>query len=254
MPSIADQSILIIGGSSGIGLGVAHLALAQKSRVFISSSNQSRISGAIESLRKLYPDGAIEGFPCDLKSADVESNLEKLLIEVITANNGELLNHVVFTAADSLPIKPLSEVDLYFIRSAGQIRFMAPLLLGKLAPRFIKPSYESSITLTSGTVARKPVLQWPVISGYMSGLEGVTKSLALELKPIRVNLVMPGAVDTELWGKGETRRATVEMMKSMTFQGRVALADEIAEAYIYIMRDTNVNGATLNTDGGEALH
>ncbi|CRG91888.1 hypothetical protein PISL3812_08942 [Talaromyces islandicus] len=253
MPSISSHSVLIIGGSSGIGHAVAQLTLDQNARVFISSSNAARISNAVDSIREKFPHGSIKGFPCDLKSAKVESNLEKLLTQVVAANDGQLLDHIVFTAGDQLPIKPLTDIDHDFIHDAGQVRFVAPLLVGKLAPRFLKQSYISSFTLTGGMIARKPSPAWSVVAGYMSGLEGMTKNLALDLKPIRVNLVLPGAVDTDLWGTLEDRKSTMEMLKKVSFQERVASAAEVAESYIYLLRDTNATGSTVTTHGGAIL-
>jgi NAD(P)-dependent dehydrogenase (short-subunit alcohol dehydrogenase family) len=253
MPSIANQSILILGGSSGIGYAVAQLALAQNMRIFISSSNPTRISSAVDSLRKEFPAGSIDGFPCDLKSLDIESNLENLFAQIITVNNGQLLDHIVFTAGDKLAMKALSEIDIDFIRAAGQVRFTAPLLIGKLAFRFVKRNYISSFTITGGAVAQKPQPDWSVIAAYMSGLEGMVRNLALDLKPIRVNLVTPGSVDTELWGTGAERKSFVEALSKETFQGRVASPQEAGEAYLYLLRDTNATGAVVSTNGGYLL-
>lgn len=253
MPSISKHSVLIIGGSSGIGHAVAELALDQNTRVFISSSNPARISNAVNSIREKFPDGSIEGFPCDLKSAQVESNLEKLLTQVVAANDGQLLDHIIFTAGDALALRPLTEIDHEFIYNAGKVRFFAPLLVAKLAPRFVKQSYVSSFTITGGMIARKPSPSWSVAAAYMSGLEGMTKNLALDLKPIRVNLILPGGVDTDLWGSVEERKGTMEMLKNISFQGRVASAAEVAESFIYLLRDTNATGSTITTDGGFVL-
>jgi NAD(P)-dependent dehydrogenase (short-subunit alcohol dehydrogenase family) len=253
MPSIANQSILILGGSSGLGYGVAQLALAQNMHIFISSSNPTRVSSAVHSLRKEFPAGSIDGCPCDLKSLNVESNLENLFAQVIAVNNGQLLDHVVFTAGDKLATKALCEIDIDFIRAAGQVRFIAPLLIGKLAFRFVKQSYISSFTITNGAVAQKPQPDWSVVAGYMSGLEGMVRNLALDLKPIRVNLVTPGSVDTELWGTGEERRGLVEALSKTAFQGRVASPQEVGEAYLYLLRDTNATGSVVSTNGGYLL-
>ena len=253
MPSVVNQSVLILGGSSGLGYGVAQLALAQNMRIFISSSNPARISSAVDSLRKEFPAGSIDGLPCDLESLNVEFNLENLFTRVIAVNNGELLDHVVFTAGDKLATKVLSEIDIDFIRAAGQVRFIAPLLIGKLAFRFVKRSYISSFTITNGAVAQKPLPDWSVVAGYMSGLEGVVRNLAVDLKPIRVNLVTPGLVDTELWGTGEERKAIIEELSKKAFQGRIASAQEAGEAYLYLLKDTNATGSVVSTNGGYLL-
>ncbi|KAL1979261.1 hypothetical protein VTN96DRAFT_6337 [Rasamsonia emersonii] len=251
MPSISGQAIVIIGGSSGIGFAVARLALAEGASVSIVSSNPTRVANAVKRLQAEFPQGKIAGYDCDLKKEDVEARLEQVLTAARASNNGAPLDHIVFTAGDSLAMKPIQDIDVDFIRQAGQVRFVAPLLVAKLAPRFLKPSYTSSLILTSGSVSQKPLPNWSVVASYASGLDGMTRNLALDLKPLRVNLVIPGAVDTELWG--ENREKLVAEMAKTAFLGKVATAEEVAEAYIYLMKDTNATGSAVSTNGGGLL-
>jgi NAD(P)-dependent dehydrogenase (short-subunit alcohol dehydrogenase family) len=97
MPSIASQSILVIGGSSGIGAAVAKLAAAEGCRVSIASSNPTRVANALAKLKAASPSAEIAGYTCDLSHEDVEVRLEKLFAEVTTAT-GSQLDHIVFTA------------------------------------------------------------------------------------------------------------------------------------------------------------
>jgi NAD(P)-dependent dehydrogenase (short-subunit alcohol dehydrogenase family) len=129
MPSISSQSVVIIGGSAGIGLAVAKLALKEGVRVAIASSNPTRVATAVENLKKEFPGGQITGHECNLKADDVEARLEKVLTEAAAANGGNTLDHIIFTAGDTLPIRSLKEIDIDFIREAGQVRFVAPLLI-----------------------------------------------------------------------------------------------------------------------------
>ncbi|KAH8804853.1 short-chain dehydrogenase [Xylogone sp. PMI_703] len=251
MPSISGLSILIIGGSSGIGFAVAKLALQEGVKVAIASSNHIRVATAVDNLKKESPSGQITGHQVDLKLGDVEANLEKLFTEVVTANGGNALDHVIFTAGDALAIKAMEDIDVNFILEAGKVRFVAPLLVAKILPRFIKSTYKSSFIITTGTISQKAVANWSVVSSYMTGLHGMTRNLAVDLKPIRVNLVSPGAVDTELWG-ADREKKIVEFSKT-SFMGRVASAEEVAESYIYLMKDTNATGSVVSTNGGSIL-
>jgi NAD(P)-dependent dehydrogenase (short-subunit alcohol dehydrogenase family) len=251
MPSITGQSIVIIGGSAGIGLAVAKLALKEGVRVTIVSSNPTRIDTAIDNLKKEVHDCQITGYECNLKAEDVEARLEKVFIEIVAANDGNSLDHIIFTAGDQLAIRSLKEIDINFIREAGQVRFVAPLLIAKLAPRFVKNSYSSSLILTTGAVSQKPVADRSVAASYFSGLHAMTRNLAVDLKPIRVNLVSPGAVDTELWGPN--RESLIAQFSKTAFMERVATADEVAESYVYLMKDTNATGSTVSTNGGVLL-
>lgn len=135
MAPIKNSTVLVIGGSSGIGYGVARKCLTEGANVHIASSNASRVQESIESLKQTTSDAQITGHVCDLAGQDVESHLEKLL------NAAGPLDHLVFTAGDKLPIKSLDSIDLDDINRAGHIRFAVPLLLGKLAPRFLKPGF-----------------------------------------------------------------------------------------------------------------
>jgi NAD(P)-dependent dehydrogenase (short-subunit alcohol dehydrogenase family) len=132
MPSISGAAILVLGGSSGIGFAVAEKCLTEGARVFISSSNSGRIARAVGALQVTVPNGQVSGHLCDLSHDDVESRLDRLFAEI-----GQL-DHIVFTAADSLAIKPLQDVDLDYIKRSGHIRFFVPLLVAKVGSRFLK--------------------------------------------------------------------------------------------------------------------
>jgi NAD(P)-dependent dehydrogenase (short-subunit alcohol dehydrogenase family) len=243
MSPIENTTILVIGGSSGIGYGVAEKALAERAAVHIASSNASRVQESTKSLQQRFPDAQIFGHVCDLAGPDVEKSLECLLTTVGP------LDHIVFTAADRLAIQPLDAIDLDAIHRAGHIRFAVPLLLAKLAPRFVNPGYRSSITLTTGAASQKPIPNWSLIAGYLTGLHGLTQNLALDLKPMRVNLVSPGAVATPLWGSA----GVPEGLKNSTTLGKIGTAEEVAEAYIYLMKDTNATGSCVSTNAGSLL-
>lgn len=243
MSTIKNKSILIIGGSSGIGYGVADRALAEGAKVYIASSNASRVQRSVDNLKKKYPGADISGRTCDLLDPDVEKNLENVLKSV------NLLDHIVFTAGDALTIVPLDSINLEAIHKAGHIRFAVPLLLAKLTPRYLKSGYQSSLTLTTGAGGEKPFPNWSLVAGYLTGLQGLTRNLALDLKPIRVNLVSPGVVDTPLHGPG----GVSDEMKKYTALGKVGTPEEVAEAYLYFMKDTNVTGSCISTNGGALL-
>ncbi|EYE91745.1 oxidoreductase, short chain dehydrogenase/reductase family [Aspergillus ruber CBS 135680] len=243
MAPIKETNILVVGGTSGIGYGVARRCLVEGANVHIASSNVSRVSESIDSLKQLFPDAHVTGHVCDLGGQDVEKRLEKLLTTV------RPLDHLVFTAGDNISIKSLKDIDLDTIHRAGHVRFFVPLLLGKLAPRFLRPGFRSSFTLTTGSLSEKPLPNWSLVAGYATGLHGMTRSMALDLKPLRVNLVSLGAVETPLWGpKGVPTGA-----ERSTTLGKVGTIDEVAEAYVYFMKDTNATGSVISTNGGALL-
>jgi NAD(P)-dependent dehydrogenase (short-subunit alcohol dehydrogenase family) len=248
MPPISGQSILIIGGSSGIGAAAAKLAAAEGVKVSIASSNPTRIANAVKAIEKSVANAKITGYTIDLTSDDVEDLLEKLFSDVTTAN-GAKLDHII-TTANTVNMKPLADVTADYLRDSTKFSLIVPMLIGKLAPRFLNPSYKSSIILTSGRIAEKPVKGYTMGAFRATGLYGLTRALALDLAPLRVNIVSPGATETEMWGDEQQRAQRREMMKNRMLLGKVGDAEEVGEAYIYLMKNSNSTGSVVSSDGG----
>jgi NAD(P)-dependent dehydrogenase (short-subunit alcohol dehydrogenase family) len=251
MPSITRQSVLVIGGSAGIGAAVAKLAAAQGCRISIASSNPIRVDNAVTKLRAAVPNVEVAGYTCDLNHDEVETRLEKLFEEVTNAT-GTLLDHIIFTAGLISP-RPVSEFTVDYLRNAGHLAFSTPLLMAKLAPRFLNDSYKSSIIFTSGQVGQKPISGYTIGSTLAAGVFGMTRNLALDLAPRRVNVVSPGPTDTELWGTEEARTQRRETLKAVALLGKVGTAEEVGEAYIYLMKDTNATGSIVSSNGGSLI-
>ena len=252
MPPISGQSLLVIGGSSGIGAAVARLAAEQGARVSIASSNSKRVTNAVEKIKTQASirDTHIRGFTIDLSQPDVEQALEKLLTETTVDSR---LDHIVVTAGQA-GILPVTRVDRAYLLSQAQLTVVVPTLLAKLAPRFLKPNYTSSLVFCGGRLGEKPIKGWPAAAAYAAGLDGLTRALALDLAPLRVNVVHPGATETEIWGPTpEARRATKEFFASTALLGKVGAPEEVAEAFVYLLRDSNITGTSLHSSGGILL-
>lgn len=235
--------------NTGLGFAVAEASLESGAFVTISSSSSSRVESSVEALKKSYPAGKVQGYGCDLSKPTVEKDIEDLFTKT-----GKV-DHIVFTAGDKLASVPIQEATYEFIQRAGQVRFIAPLLVAKVGSRYLEKSPQSSITLTTGTVAEHPIPNWSVVASYAAGLHGMTKNLAIDLKPIRVNLVSPGFVDTELW-KDMSTGEKEEMMKGIADKvptGKVAKPEDVAEAYLWLMKDSNVTGFVASSDSGSRL-
>ena len=193
---LSGKRILVIGGSSGIGYCVAEASVESGASVIISSSNETKIKASIDNLLKTYPSAKdrVSGYPCDLSSPSLESNIEKLLSQC-----GGKLDHIVFTAGGKLAIQKIEDATLEGIQKAAMIRFNAPLLLAKHARKHLNAGPAASITLTTGAVSERPHKDWSVIASYGSGtsqilsglnkrinrivegLHGMTRNLALDL-------------------------------------------------------------------------
>ena len=209
--------------------------------MFISSSNPDRVAKTVDSLKKSYPSASdrISGHACNLgDQATVEDNIKALYEKVGT------LDHVVYTAGDQLAMMPLGDATLEKMVQAGMVRFFAPLLVAKHAPKYLSGGPKSSITLTTGAVSERPMPDWSVIGSFATGLHGMCRGLALDLKPIRVNLISPGAVDTELWAhmSDEARKGMFKQMAEKLPTGTVTGVENVVHSYLGVMQDYNATG------------
>lgn len=285
---LSNQRVLILGGTSGIGFAVAEASLEAGLLVTISSSSSSKLSAALDRLRSspayvpsnLFAAPAttssssssqpslasggiprLTGFTCDLSDPSTVEQSLKHLLDQSTLDGRHKFDHVVFTAGDALSLNPISQITPAGFEKAAAVRFTAPLILAKLLAledKYFSHSVFSSITFTGGTNTEKPSPGWSVVAAVGGALEGLVRGLAVDLKPTRVNLVSPGAVQTELFEsfkeKGEqSLERVLEGFKKRTLTGTVGRPEDVAEAYLYFMRDRFVTGRVLGTDGGRVL-
>lgn len=245
--------MLIIGGSSGIGFSVAEAALEHGAEVVISSSNQSKLDKAVarlqEHARAVGISAKISSATCDLANAETLDNNIVSLFEAATKDGK--LDHVVFTAGDALP-GPSNDVSVEDLYANMLMRQVAPSIIAKHIAKYVNSSSKSSLTLTSGTIAWRPVEGRAVVAGVGGAVEGLTRGLALDLRPIRVNCVQPGAVHTEFfqWLPQENLEAILDSMRKDTLLNQVGTPEEVAEAYIYAMKDTFTTGGVIESNGG----
>ncbi|KEF62452.1 uncharacterized protein A1O9_00424 [Exophiala aquamarina CBS 119918] len=253
---LANTTVLVIGGTSGLGFGLAEASIEHDvAHLYVSSSSSSKVDSAVSRLKASYPESKtkITGISCDLgDEATLESNAEKLFTQI-----DRKIDHIIFTAGGPLSPKPLAEVGLEFMRNAGVVRFLAPYFVTKYGAKCLTPRPASSITLTTGSVSEKPNKGWSVIASYAAGLHGMTRALALELKPVRVNLISPGPVETELWeasfGDREIVERALQSMAGKVATGKVGSVEDVVESFLYVMKDKNVTGTVIRSDGGTFL-
>jgi NAD(P)-dependent dehydrogenase (short-subunit alcohol dehydrogenase family) len=233
------KRVVILGGTSGIGLAVAQAAAGEGAQVVVVSSNPDRLDRALSSL----PAGS-EGRVADLLSSqEVVALFEEL---------GEF-DHLVYTAGETLQIAPLKAMDISTARNFFELRYWGALTAAKAAQGKLRPG--GSIVFTSGAAGARPYSGWSVASSICSAMEGLTRALAVELAPIRVNIVSPGVVKTALWrDMGEAAREALYASQAERLPvGHVAEASEIAEGYLYLMRQTYTTGQVLALSGGGLL-
>lgn len=271
LTKLMGSKVLVLGGSTGIGYSVAESALQHGARVVISSSNSSKLDEALKRLRQAYseqasgparfllveegrrPEEAVRGQTCDLAdAAKIEDSVESLLR---FAADGGPLDHVVFTAGNAFSITHPRDTSVSAIHDTMMVRSTAPIIVAKYLEKYVAMSPHSSYTITGGSNSLKPQPDWSILAGASAAVEGLARGLAVDLKPLRVNCVSPGAVNTEIFSRvpEERRGALLETFKKATTTGRVALAEDLAEAYLFCMRSRDVTGSVIDSNGGRLL-
>ena len=239
MAALQAKTVVVIGGTSGIGLAVAQAALAQGAKVIVASSKPSNVDAAVKQLGT----GA-SGSALDVKN---EEDVKRFFAGIGS------FDHLAYTAGDwgAPPAGSASfaEMDLAAAAHAFTVRFWGALAAIKHGHGRITAG--GSITLTDGLIAHRPQKGVAVMSAMLGAIEHLTRGLALELAPLRVNAVCPGLILTE-----RNRRIPEEMLKRYTASAplpRGGEPAEIAEAYLYAMRAGYTTGQVLLVDGGRTI-
>ncbi|KAF4426633.1 hypothetical protein F53441_14109 [Fusarium austroafricanum] len=256
---LENQRVLVIGGSTGIGFAVAEAALEHGAHVIISSSNQVKINTAIQCLEHhirdiQLPIRKISGKVCDLADPENLENNVKELLEF--ASQSGKLDHVVFTAGDFHPSPSLDSVTADVISKISMVRVIGAIFVGKHILEYINRTNRSSFTITGTTTDSRPAgAGWSVLKGAAGGIEPMTRALSIDLKPVRVNCVTPGFVQTELFNgfPQEVKDAIFPAMEKDSVVGRLGKPAELAEAYVYLMKSTFATGSTVVVDGGRIV-
>jgi NAD(P)-dependent dehydrogenase (short-subunit alcohol dehydrogenase family) len=234
------KKIVIIGGSSGMGLATAAAAAAAGAAVTIASSNKSRL------------DAALAALPAGCAGTVIDTRSEASVAEALS-RIGEL-DHLVYTAGDSVTPRPLTQVTMEEARQLLEVRFWGTVAAVKHAAPRIRPG--GSIVLTSGTIGVRPSPGTALAAGSAAATEALTRGLAVELAPVRVNAVRAGAIRTPLWDPvpAERRPALFAALAERTLTKTLGEPDQIAAAHLYLMGNSFVTGTVLTVDGGAVLN
>ncbi|MBC6457053.1 SDR family oxidoreductase [Actinomadura sp. HBU206391] len=236
---LQGQRVVVLGGTSGIGLATAEAAARQGAVLTVASSRRASVDHALTRL----PDGC-DGRVVDLTDARAVGRLFDDLGE---------FSHLVYTAGEPLALMPLDTLDLDAARNFFELRCFGALGAVRAALPYLRK--DGSVTLTTGTAKDRPGTGWAVAAGVCGAMEALTKALAVELAPIRVNVVSPGFVRSPLWsGMGEEERERMYAEAGAASPvGRVGEVEDIARAYVFLMTEPFATGTVLTVDGGNLL-
>jgi NAD(P)-dependent dehydrogenase (short-subunit alcohol dehydrogenase family) len=235
--ALAGQTVVVIGGSAGIGLETARRARAEGAEVVLTARDPERLDHAAKEL------GALSTASFD---ATDFNQLDRFFAELPAP-----VDHVLSTGPGPY-YAPLAELDLDKARHDVDAHLLLPIQIARNAPGRVRPG--GALLFIGGTGGRNPSAG-VLITSLSAAMVGLTRSLAFELAPIRVNLIAAGFVDTPLSARllGDQLDARRDQLRETLPIGRVVGPQDVAALAVHLMANTAVTGATYDIDGGQQL-
>jgi len=236
--SLKGKRIVVIGGSSGFGLATAKAATKEGADVIIASRSIDKLERAKKDI----------GGNTTTKVLDTreESQLKAFFNEI-----GKF-DHLIVSGSVSSPGSCLG-LSSELARMSFDSKFWGQYFAVKYgAPHLAE---NGSIVLFSGVLSQRPELDTAVMSAVNCAVEGLARALAIELAPIRVNVISPGYVDTPLFDgmKDQEKSALFENIAKQLPVGRIGQPEEIAQSVLYLLASGYTTGSTLIVDGGHCI-
>jgi NAD(P)-dependent dehydrogenase (short-subunit alcohol dehydrogenase family) len=228
---LAGKKVVVVGGSSGIGLSTAEMAKREGADVIVASRNVERLDNVADKLNAI-------AIPTDVTSDESVAKLFRSCGPV---------DHVVITAAQ-LRTGPFKTVALEDVRATMESKFWGAWRVAQRAE--IRTG--GSLTLVSGYLSIRPRPNSAIVSAANGALESLARALALELAPVRVNAVSPGIVDTPIRAAmpEEARREMLARTAAALPVGRVGIGEDIARQIVSFMANDFATGSIVYIDGG----
>jgi NAD(P)-dependent dehydrogenase (short-subunit alcohol dehydrogenase family) len=236
--SLAGAHVVVVGGSSGIGLAVARHAVAAGARVTIGSRSQDKLDLAAKAIGGQVATGVLD-------VTDEDS------VRAFFAGAGAL-DHLVVCPGD-MAVGAVTEVGADDIRRCLDTKIVGQLLSVRHAVGGL--AEDGSIVLISGGAGFKAYPGLSVTAAANAGIGAMGQSLALELAPVRVNVVVAGMIDTPLWSgiPADARQAMFEETARSTPVGRIGRPEDVASSVVQALENTFVNGSLIHVNGGGLL-
>jgi NAD(P)-dependent dehydrogenase (short-subunit alcohol dehydrogenase family) len=235
--SLAGQTVVVIGGSSGIGLETARLARSEGAAVILVGRDPEHLERAARDV------GAVSSAAFD--ATDFE-RLGRFFDELPGP-----VDHVM-TSAGGPYYARLADIDFARARREADEHLWLPLHIARRAVGKVRGG--GTLLFIGGTGGRRPSAA-PLVSAFTAALPALTRSLALEIAPVRVNLIAPGFVDTPLSASllGDQLEARREQLRRTLPIRRVVGPGDVAALAVHLMTNTAITGATYDIDGGQQL-
>lgn len=233
---LKNRTVLVVGRGSGIAKAVTEAVRAAGATVVVAGRDERALAAA-------YDDPGVTAAAVDLT--------DETSVAALAGRLGRV-DHVVSTAS-ARARGAVGDLDHDTVLRSFDVKVLGPLLLARhFAPRMPE---DGSFVLFSGSSARKPAAGMLAVGATNAAVDALTRGLAVELAPIRVNAVSPGTVDTGAYDAlGERKKAELFAARAATSPvRRVGRPEEIAEAVVFALSSTFLTGVSLGVDGGEPL-
>lgn len=232
--SLENQKVVVVGGTSGIGLAIAKAAVVQGASIVVASRSQKRCEQAASII-----GGDVKAYTVDVTEED---SIQALFDQV-----GEF-DHLVTTPGNPITFSSFLDADMTLVTHQFAVKFWGQYLCAKYGAKRIKP--QGSITFMSGGGRQNKGNS--TLASINGAIDSFGKLLAVELAPIRVNVVRPGLVKTDVWNNF-SQAERLDMYKTVgdkLMVGRVGTPEDIAETYLYFLSNSFTTGVAIDVDGG----
>lgn len=242
--SLAGQRIVLIGGSSGIGLATAKMAASRGASIVIAGRSAERLEAARREV-----GGRAEAHALD---ATHEPSVEAFFAAIGAHDHVAILVPTVPDAEIRKSVRGFADTPQGTMEIVMRHKFWCQVFCARHARRHLRPG--GSIVFITGQAHRKSLPNYPLVAAADAAVEALARELAREFAPVRVNAVAPGLIETPLIrGLPAGHRDALEGLVGPQPVPRMGTVDEIAEAILWIMANGFATGTVLEVDGGYKL-
>ncbi|WP_040444169.1 SDR family oxidoreductase [Ktedonobacter racemifer] len=236
---LRDQRIVILGGTSGIGLATAHLLAEAGANIIIAGRSPEKVTRALAILK-----GSVTGEVVDATSREETRNFFDRI---------GTFDHLVLTLASNVGAGEFRTLDFDMLRQGFETKFWPQLIAAQASLDFLRK--DGSLTIVSAVTAHIAFAGASGFAAVNGALEAMVPTLALELQPLRVNAVAPGGVATPFWGDlpEEMREAFFAHSVAITPAKRVGRPEDVAQVITMLISNTFMTSTIIDCDGGARI-